>query len=128
MDLFSGLLMVDTWLWNKNRNKYSLLSVTLDTGASMTTISKDILYRAGYNITEGRVKRITTASGIEYVNEVILDKVKLGGLELSNILVYAHTFPQESFSSGVLGLNILSSFDVNLLFSKRQIELTSIDN
>ena len=47
-------------------------------------------------------------------------------IEINNVLVYAHTFPQESFASGVLGLNVLSKFDVNLLFSKKLIELTLI--
>ena len=42
------------------------------------------------------------------------------------MLVYAHSFPQESFATGVLGLNVLSLFDVNLLFSKQLIELTEI--
>lgn len=68
-------------------------------------------------------KRITTASGIEYVDSVIIDKIKLGNYELENIEVYAHTFPQESFSLGVIGLNVLKEFDVNLIFSKRYIEL-----
>ncbi len=126
MDLFGGLLMVDVQLWNNKKNSYGKLSITLDTGASMTTLSKDILVRAGYNVMDGAIKRITTASGIEYVKEVTLNKIKVGNYELQDIKVYAHTFPQESFSSGVLGLNVLSNFDVTLLFSKRQIELISI--
>ena len=46
----------------------------------------------------------------------------LENYEINNVQVYAHTFPQESFSSGVLGLNVLSLFDVNMLFSKGLIE------
>ena len=52
----------------------------------------------------------------------------MSDIEIKNILVYAHTFPQESFSSGVLGLNVLSLFDVNMLFSKNLIELKEISN
>ena len=124
MDMLSGLVMVDIGLWNKKRNAFSKLSITLDTGASVTTISTDILFRAGYDITSGTTKRITTASGIEYVKEIVIEKIKLDTFEMNDVLVYAHTFPQESFSSGVLGLNVLSGFDVNMLFSTGLIELT----
>ena len=128
MDLFSGLLMSDIEIWNKRKNSYSDFSIVIDTGASITTISKDVLFRAGYDVMSGNVVRITTASGVEYVREVFVDKVRLDVIEIDNILVYAHTFPQESFSSGVLGLNVLSLFDVSMLFSKKSIELTEISN
>jgi len=126
MDLLSGLLMTDIELWNRTKNIYSAMSIVVDTGASVTTISTDILFRAGYDVTTGVSKRITTASGIEYVKKIIIEKIKLGYFEINNVLVYAHTFPQESFASGVLGLNVLSMFDMNLLFSKQMIELTVI--
>ena len=125
MDMFSGLAMVDLGLWNKKKQAYSKLSITVDTGASVTTISADILDRAGYDSKLGCVRRIATASGIEYVKEVFIEKIKLDTIELDDVLVYAHTFPQESFSSGVLGLNVLSQFDVSLFFSKGLIELNS---
>jgi len=54
----------------------------------------------------------------------VLEKIKLGNMELKNIPVYAHTFPQESFSTGVLGLNVLQDFDIQLLFSRQQIILS----
>lgn len=126
IDLLSGLLMIDIDLWNRAKDKYSAMSIVVDTGASVTTVSKDILFRAGYDVMAGVSKRITTASGIEYVKEIIIDRIRLDTYEINDVLVYAHTFPQESFAAGVLGLNVLSLFDVNLLFSKQLIELTVI--
>jgi len=84
MDLSSGLLMTDIKLWNKLKSAYSTLSIAVDTGASITTISTDILFRAGYDITSGSTRRITTASGIEYVREIIVDKVRLDNYEISD--------------------------------------------
>jgi len=49
---------------------------------------------------------------------LLMTDIKLDTYEINDVLVYAHTFPQESFSTGVLGLNVLSLFYVNLLFSK----------
>jgi len=118
--------MTDIKIWNKTKNGYSSLYIAIDTGASITTISKEILYHAGYDISTGSIQKFTTASGIEYVHAIALEKIKLDSFEMDDILVYAHTFPQESFVAGVLGLNVLSKFDVNILFSKGIMELTEI--
>ena len=95
-------------------------------GASVTTISTDILFNLGYDVTAGNIEQITTASSLEYVREITVKKIRLGKCELENIKVYAHSFPAEGFSTGVIGLNVLSLFDINLLFSKQLIELSKI--
>lgn len=46
------------------------MMVVFDTGASVTTISKDILYQLGYDVSECEKARITTASGVAYVDVV----------------------------------------------------------
>ena len=112
--------------WDANIKKYRIGLFTFDTGASVTTISKDVLFDLGYNVVEGKVRPITTASSVEYVREVIVDKIQIGGHELNNVMVCAHTFPEESYTTGVIGLDILSQFDISLLFSKRLIELIKI--
>jgi len=122
----STVLMTDIKLWNRTKNDYNSLYIAVDTGASITTISKEILYHAGYDISTGSVQKFTTASGIEYVRAVVVERVKLDSYVINNVLVYAHTFPQESFVAGVLGLNVLAKFDVNILFSKGLMELTVI--
>jgi hypothetical protein len=40
--------------------------------------------------------------------------------------VYGHMFPEESFSLGVLGLNVLKQFDIELLFSTKNITFTTL--
>ena len=126
MHMFGNNLSVYVDFWDKESAAYRSGLLLFDTGASVTTISKDILYELGYDVVSGDINRITTASGIEYVREVTIDKVRLGEFELEDVKVYAHAFPDESFTTGVLGLNVLSLFDINLLFSKKQIELTKL--
>ena len=126
MQQLDSNLSVYVDFWNKNEFRYNTGLFTFDTGASVTTISKDILFGLGYNVIDGTARKITTASNIEYVREVYVDKIYLGGHELENVMVYAHTFPEESLTTGVIGLNILSKFDIELLFSKQLIKLTRI--
>jgi len=124
MSFSSELIMVNVGLWSRANNDYGHMLITVDTGASVTTISTDLLHNLGYAVSTGKQKRIITASSVEYVRSVIIDKLSIGGIELEDIEVYAHTFPESSFSMGVLGLNVLRNFDVNLLFSRNEIELT----
>ena len=106
------------------KNTYRTASLFLDTGAAVTTISKDILHILGYDTQSKEKRRITTASGIEYFDEVYIEKLMIAGYELKNVKVYAHTFPQESFSDGVIGINILSKFDMFISIKKKILELT----
>lgn len=123
LDMMSGIPMVDIRLWNKHRSQYSNMLITIDTGASVTTLSKDILHLLGYEPSLKQRKRITTASGIEYVDEFMLERIKIGELEFTEVLVYGHTFPLESFSSGVIGMNVLSDLNIQFLFPSKQIVL-----
>ena len=50
MDLFSRLLMTDIDVWDKYKNAYSNLSIAIDTGVNITTISRSILFQAGYDV------------------------------------------------------------------------------
>jgi len=124
MTSFRGLIMIDIKIWDKKKHDFINMFITLDTGASITTVSTNMLQRIGYDTSLGNKKRIITASNIEYVSSVSIDKIKIGKFEINNVEVNAFTFPPESFTFGVLGLNVLKMFDINLLFSKRLIEFT----
>jgi len=80
----------------------------------------------GYEPTHSSQTTITTASSVERVSKYTINSIKLGDIELNNIEAYAHKFPEESFSIGVIGLNVLKQFDIELLFSQSLIKLNKI--
>ena len=121
INMYNDIPMIDIYLWDVNKRIYRNMLVVLDTGASVTTLSKDILYTLGYEVGSKKKTRVTTASGVEYVAEIIAEKVRIGSMELENVKLYGHTFPQESFAVGVVGMNVLKYFDIHLLFSKNEI-------
>ena len=126
LSYISELVMVDIGLWNKKIKNYSRMLITVDTGASVTTISTDVLHTLGYDVSSGKKYKIITASGVEFMNVITLEKIRLGNIELKDIKAYAHTFPESSFSMGVIGLNILKQFNVYFHFSKKEMELAKI--
>jgi predicted aspartyl protease len=126
MDLYGGGLFIPVRLWSKIDHKYKWISLTFDTGASVTTISPEIFFELGYEPLSKQKTTITTASGVEHVSYHVLDAIKIGDIELKNVGAYAHKFPEESFSIGVIGLNVLHQFDIELLFSQGLIRLSKI--
>ena len=126
MHFVGGALYVYMDLWNRNLNRYNTAMLTFDTGATVTTLSNEIVLELGYDVEEGRQQSITTASDVVCVREVVIDRIRFGESELEKIKIYAHDFPEESFSLGVVGLNILTKFDIRLVFSEKRIELERI--
>ena len=121
-DMASNVMQIGIYLLNKHIEKFQHMNITFDTGASRTVISKDILYLLGYDVTSNEKTRIITASGVEFVDKVVIDKIKIGNCILEDVEVYAHTFPEASFSLGVVGLNIISQFNWNIDFDNNQMK------
>ena len=61
-----------------------------------------------------------------YVSHFMLDAIKINKIDLSSIDAYSLQFPEESFSMGVIGLNVLRQFDVELLFSQYIVRLRQL--
>ncbi|MGL4363526.1 MAG: retropepsin-like aspartic protease [Cellulosilyticaceae bacterium] len=127
-DMTSNVMQVGIYLFNREIERFQHMNITFDTGASRTIISKDILYLLGYEVSDCEKTRIVTASGVEFVDKVIVEKIKIGNCVLENIEVYAHTFPEASFSLGVIGLNIISQFNWNMDFYNRELRFEKHPN
>jgi predicted aspartyl protease len=85
MDLTGDLLMMEVGLWSRRTDSFKYAFITVDTGASVTTISKEILHQLGCEPMSGDKKRIVTASGIEYVDRFNIGKIKLGNIECNSL-------------------------------------------
>ena len=126
MDIVSGTLLMAIRLWDRTDKKYRWASLTFDTGASVTTISTEILHQLGYEPLKVGKVTITTASDVVRVQKYKLDKMMIGNIEIEDVDIYAHKFPEECFSLGVIGLNVLRSFDIELSFSTQIIRFKKI--
>ena len=126
MELFGNGLYIPVQLWSISENKYKDISLTLDTGASVTTLTPEIFYALGYEPSSMPKKKLTTASDVTFVSHYLLDAIKIGDIALKNTDAYALKFPEESFSMGVIGLNVLRQFDVELVFSQQVVRLKKL--
>ncbi len=98
--------------------------LALDTGASATVISKEILTVIGYDH-ESLPKTVTftTGSGVEAAARVTVDKLEALGQERPDFPVIAHTLPPTTSIDGLLGLDFLRDHVLILNFQNGEIGL-----
>lgn len=103
-------------------NTFRNVFVVLDTGASTTMIPTKVAADLGYDISNPN-QQIITASGIVLAKRITVRKLTAIGEMVENIDVVCHDLPEGSIIEGLLCLNFLRHFDVNISFSTGTIEL-----
>ncbi len=83
----------------------------IDTGSTYTIIGKEILKAIGCSLaTSSRQKRIVAASGYMDIPSVQVERFNCLGQHLENMFVLAHTFPSSTYIDGLLGMDFLSKY------------------
>ena len=107
-----------------NGGNFRDLLVALDTGASDTSIPTKVATDLGYDLSNPKqVVLLTIGSGTVPAKIITVSKLTAIGETVENIDVLCHDLPEASTIDGVLGLNFLSHFDLNISFSTGTIEL-----
>jgi predicted aspartyl protease len=102
----------------------AVLRLALDTGATATMISQSRLLQIGCDpSTSAKRLQITTASGVEFVPRVTLNKIVALGTQHTEFAVLAHTLPPSASIDGLLGLDFLRGLNLNLDFRNGLITL-----
>ena len=122
MQFFGKALYIPVKLWSAREGEYKQIYLTFDTGATTSTLSTFVIENLGCRHLSDDKIALATASGVEWASKHILDKIMIADIEIFEVEVLCLDFPEESFSSGVIGLNVLRNFDVELLFSKGLIK------
>ena len=117
----SNVILIPIKVMGIDGNSFRDIEVALDTGATTTSIPIYIASALGYNISNPKDRtEVVTGSGIE---EVPIKALTAIGQTIENIEVMCFDLPLEIHVEGVLGLNFLMNFDVNISFSTGTIEL-----
>ena len=121
----SNFILIPIKVMGIDGNSFRDIEVALDTGASTTSIPRYVASALGYNISNPKDRReVVTGSSVEEVPVIEVKALTAIGQTIENIEVMCHDLPPDAYVEGVLGLNFLMNFDVNISFSKGIIELT----
>ncbi len=84
------------------------MRLALDTGATSTLVSWDLVVLVGYDpAAVARRVQVTTGSGVEFVPEVTVMRLDALDQSRSEFPVLCHTLPPTATVDGVLGLDFL---------------------
>lgn len=120
------LIVIDAELVSVDRGFRHNMSLALDTGASRTMISWLIARRLGYSPELSPLierTKIFTGSGVEYVPKITMTEFRCLGKTVKHLPILVHDLPVEIRVDGLLGLDFLRRFRLNVDFKKGLISL-----
>ena len=124
------LLSLDVALFSVTSSDFRNTRLVFDTGASITSISPDSILGLGYDLSNPKYEQASiTASGTIESKVITLSKLSAMGEIVENIDVAIQEFPEELTMWGIhglLGLDFLKHFDVNIYFSSGFIDINRI--
>ncbi len=123
-DSTKNLIIVDIDVEGADGRKLLTLPVVLDTGASSTIIPREVASSLGYDLARVTQQvKIVTGSGVEYVKVIMARKLTAIGEPIEDIEILCHDLPEESKVDGLLGLNFLRHFDIDISFSRGTVTI-----
>ena len=103
-----------------------IIDLILDTGATISTMPRQTALAIGCDPIKStqRIEMIT-ASGIEYAPVITIPKIKLFTFEIKNVNFVCHDLPIQTPVAGLLGLNLLTKFNIHLDFLDSLLKVIS---
>jgi predicted aspartyl protease len=87
----------------------------IDTGAVVTIIAQEILESIGCSPASAlKRKRIVTASGYEILPVVSVSELNCCGHLIKDYPVIAHTLPFGTYVNGLIGMDFLTQFEIDI--------------
>ncbi len=120
-DRHAGLILVRALIEGPLESTTLILAV--DTGASHTLLSPEMLVTAGYDIAEGQRIEITTGSRVESATRIVLRKLSALGQERHGLRVVSHALPDRADIDGLLGLDFMRDMKLEIDFREGTISL-----
>lgn len=105
-------------------NKKAAAKFVVDTGASYTMISSAIAKELDIDTEQNRrTAPFQTANGVIQAPLVSLESINVGGMEIRNLTAAVHDVLADSRVAGLLGLNFLSNFRMDIDTQKGVLHL-----
>lgn len=110
MERHGSVALVQATLNNKRAVKF-----VVDTGASYTLISNAVAYDLGIDLgANPKTMPFQTANGLINAPITNIESISIGGLEIRNLAIAIHDAVPDPQIAGLLGLNFLSNFKLDI--------------
>jgi clan AA aspartic protease (TIGR02281 family) len=106
-------------------NEADVLSLILDTGASLTSVKPEVLTNLGIDPWNSKdIRKLSTANGIVDAPVIILPILAVGEQVISELEVAAINFTEKPDIDGLLGMNFLQNYRFFIDQSKDVLKLS----
>ena len=106
----------------KHQNRIRVVDLLIDSGSTYTIVSWELLLSLNLDPASSSTRRpIMTANGLLVLPEVEVDELHSLGRFVERFPVLAHTIPLGSQVDGLLGMNFLRQFEMDLNFKQGTI-------
>ena len=105
-------------------NNRQTIKLVVDTGASYTFISHALARDLAIDISRNaKTVPFHTANGVVEAPLTNLDSITVGGMEIKNLTAAVHDTTPDATAAGLLGLNFLSNFRMDIDTQKGMLHL-----
>lgn len=105
-------------------NNRQTIKLVVDTGASYTFISHALARDLAIDVSRiAKTVPFHTANGVVEAPLTNLDSITVGGMEIKNLTAAVHDTTPDSTAAGLLGLNFLSNFRMDIDTQKGLLHL-----
>ena len=105
-------------------NKKTAAKFVVDTGASYTMISSAVARELDIDLTQNqRTMPFQTANGLIQAPLTNIESITVGGMEIKNLIAAVHDAVPDPQVAGLLGLNFLSNFRMDIDTQKGMLHL-----
>ena len=124
----SDLILLSMKVEGVDKSNFRDVWVALDTGASTTSIPIKTALDLGYDPYHPKYhKEVITGTQVENIPVIEAKKITAIGQPVEHIEVLCHDLPQDLRVDGVLGLNFISKFNINISFARGIIDIEPHD-
>ena len=118
-----GLFVVEVTLPFKNKSQNYEVTLVIDTGAAVTIVDTDIINHLGFSAKQDGARRsiLDGAAGRSVGYTIKVPILTCLGFELQNFEIACHDMDTRLGVAGLLGMNFLNHFRVDVNFKTGEI-------
>ena len=110
----------------EHQNRIRVVNLLVDCGSTYTILSWEVILSLGLHPAAALTRRrVMAANGLLVLPEVEVDAFHALGQSIEPFPLSAHTIPLGSQVDGVLGMNFLRRFDMDLNFKQATVRLSA---
>lgn len=119
-----GLLFAEAHFPFKNQNKFESVMLVMDTGGVLTIVDTSIVNFLGYSVRDAfKMSTLDGAAGSSRGYVIRLPVFRCLGYEMKGFDIACHDMNTRLGVAGILGMNFLRSFRIDLNYRTGEIHL-----